>query len=101
MRGKEMSYLHCHNCDWEQDDFYSIDGYNPAKSLADWNEILCGERLSERMNGDGKTFREAIAQDYEKFARRIRNMKWVTWEQWKAEPIKVCPKCGSRNLDID
>lgn len=34
-----MAYAHCHNCGWEQDDFWSKD-YNPLKSLLDWEGML-------------------------------------------------------------
>ena len=107
-----MAFLHCHNCDWEQDDFYSVDGYSPAYYLKSWNDYLCGEKLHKideqftdnagwlKENGPITT-REVIARQYEKFARRIRTMKWITWEQFKAEPNKVCPECGSSDLDID
>jgi len=43
-----MAYLHCHNCDWAQDDFYSVDGYNPPSSLKSLNKTLCEENLDEQ-----------------------------------------------------
>jgi len=106
-----MAYLHCHNCDWEQDDFYSKT-YNPASSLTHWNDYLFGSRSNEidRQFTDDSgfleefgplTIREVIARAFEKTAQDIRNMKWLTYEQWKDEPNKVCPKCGSSELDID
>lgn len=107
-----MAFLHCHNCDWEQDDFYDEKGYNPAEYLKSWNNFLCGKdvnRIDDQFSADSEfiyengliTTREVIAREYEKFARRIRNMTWITWEQWKAESNKICPVCGSHNLDID
>lgn len=27
-----MAYLHCHGCGWQQDDFWSEDGYNPFRN---------------------------------------------------------------------
>jgi len=104
-----MAYVHCHSCDWSQDDFYSPDGYIPAKSLADWNDSLCGDKLDEQFTDDALfvkengpiTTREVIARDYEKFAQRIRDMKWVTEEQYRNDPYKVCPKCGEESLDVD
>lgn len=104
-----MAFLHCHNCDWEQDDFYSETAYNPAKYLLGWNKYLCGNKIDEQFSDDADylrrngpiSTREVIARQYEKFAKRIREMKWITWEQWNQEPNKVCPKCGSDNLDID
>jgi len=105
-----MAYVHCHLCGWSQDDFYSPDGYNPIKVLKDWNDALFGPKLDKQFTDDSTfvrengsiTTREVIAREYEKMASRIRNMKWVTWEEYKQDPNKVCPKCQSANhLDID
>lgn len=107
-----MAYLHCHtkNCGWEQDDFYSVDGYNPIMYLKNWMEDLCGDDIDKpftddalflRQNGN-MTTREVIAREFDKYAKRIREMKWVTYEQWKRDKDSaVCPKCGERNFDID
>jgi C4-type Zn-finger protein len=43
-----MSYLHCHSCNWRQDDFYSVDGYNPAKYLKSWMKSLCEDDLDKQ-----------------------------------------------------
>lgn len=108
-----MAFLHCHSCNWSQDDFYSPDGYNPASCLASWNDHLCGDKadkIDELFTDDAEflaengpiTTREVLAREYEKFARRIREMKWITWEHWQREKdVAVCPKCGARNFDID
>ena len=104
-----MAYLHCHSCDWAQDDFYSKTGYNPAKYLLTWNDLLCGDELDKQFtdyaefikeNGNITT-REVIAREYESFAKRIREMKWVTYESFQNDPNKLCPNCGSKDLDID
>lgn len=106
-----MAFLHCHNCDWEQDDFYD-ENYNPQESLEHWNEFLFGERkhrLDQQFTDDSEflhrygpiTTREVIAKEYEKFANRIRTMKWITFDDFKNDPNKTCPKCGSDKLDID
>ena len=105
-----MAYLHCHKCGWQQDDFYSQNGYNPAKYLEGWNKQLLGDDIDKQFTTDAQclrdngplTVREVLARQYEKFARRIREMKWITWEQWKKETNKICPKCGSLDhFDID
>lgn len=106
-----MAYLHCHSCGWQQDDFYD-EHYNPAISLSDWNDNLFGEKrhkLDKQFTDDAFfvkengpiTTREVIARAYEKYARRIRNIKWVTYEDFKNDPDKKCPECGSEDLDID
>jgi len=108
-----MAYLYCHSCDWEQDDFYH-NGYNPALYLASWNGYLFGKqfhRLDEPFSEDEQfvkdngsiTTREVIAREFAKVAKRIRNMKWVTYASFKNTPDKdkICPNCGSKDLDID
>jgi hypothetical protein len=104
-----MAFIHCHVCGWSQDDFYSPTGYNPAKSLADWNNQLFSPKLDlpftddpefVKRNGNIST-REVVAREYEKYAKRIRTMKWITWEAFKADPYKVCPACDNTQLDID
>jgi hypothetical protein len=96
-----MAYLHCHACGWEQDDFYSPNGYNPAKYLSSWNHILFNADIDESFGNTSTTKREILAQQYEKFANNIRNMKWVTWDDFKEDPNKLCPKCGKSELDCD
>jgi len=106
-----MAYLHCHKCGWQQDDFYS-GSYNPAEYLLNWNEYLFGkhrDRLDLQFSDDAEflrengpiTTREVLARGFEKFARRIRNMKWITNEDFINDPNKICPRCGSDQLDID
>lgn len=105
-----MAFLHCHSCGWQQDDFYSVDGYNPASSLRDWMETLCSgdidkqfSNCSEFIADNGRiSTREVIAQEFEKYADRIRKMKWVTEEQWQKDKDNAyCPNCAARNFDID
>jgi len=108
-----MAFLHCESCDWQQDDFYEMDGYNPPKYLSSWNDSLCGKRsdkIDELFSKDSQflrefgpiSTREIIAKEYDKYAQRIRGMKWITREQWdRDKDTAVCPKCGDRNFDID
>lgn len=102
-------FLHCHDCGWSQDDFYSKNGYNPTSFLSSWNEALCSNKIDEQFTKDAEflrehgpiSLREVIAQEYEKYAKRIRSMKWITREQWQADPDKwKCPQCG-KQMDID
>jgi hypothetical protein len=110
-RRNKMSYVHCHNCDWSQDDFYH-EGYNPAKYLMSWNDFLFGkrhDRIDKQFSDDSNfvkengpiTAREVLARQYEEFAGRIRTMRWITHEDFINDPNKVCPKCKSDDLDID
>jgi hypothetical protein len=69
-----------------------------------YNKDLCGDIDRKIRVNDGKieiTMREHIASFYEDFARRIREMKWITVKEFYADQNKACPKCGSTNLVID
>jgi hypothetical protein len=98
-------FVCCNKCNWSQDDFYD-ETYNPAKWLKNWDNELFGEKRGELdklgMYDDRfLTTREVIARAYERFARRIREMQWVTYQDFQNEPNKVCPRCGADKLDID
>ena len=103
-----MAYLHCHNCGWSQDYFYSVDGYNPARCLKAWMEDLCSDSIDQDCKSsvgrgvDAITKRDVIVMAFEQYADRIRTMKWITEEQWKRDKdTAVCPDCGKRDLAID
>ena len=94
-------FISCKDCDWGQDDFYSI-SYNPAKFLSNYDEYLFGDKHGEINNKyDGKEMREIIADYYLKYSNRIRKMKWFTYEDFKKDPDKKCPKCSSTRLSLD
>lgn len=104
-----MAYLHCHACGWEQDDFWS-EGYNPIKSLADWQDSLLEKDIDGQFTDDSYfikehgniTLREVLAQEFEKGARRIRDMVYRTEQEFREKnPERNCPKCGKHDLDID
>lgn len=104
-----MAFLHCHSCGWEQDDFWD-EHYNPFTCILLWKDNLlspnrdrqftdCAEFL--RQYGPIST-REWIAREFERQARKIRNMLAPTWEEWKQiKDTVICPQCGRRNWDID
>jgi len=97
-----MSYLHCHSCNWSQDDFWSKDGYNPFRQdFIDWYKELLFKNTTKTDSGTLDT-REFIACELEKKAKLIRDMNIKTYKEW--ESIKgdwICPKCASKNWDID
>lgn len=108
-----MAYLHCHNCDWEQDDFWSKT-YNPIHCLLDDESDLLNKDLSGDMRMDrnfmkehgfvGKfvTVREYILFRIEQIKKRIIGMKYRTMEEYKkSNPERICPICKQQNLDID
>ena len=48
------------------------------------------------------TLREVIAQEASRAAKKIREMKYRTFEEFKAKnPEGICPICGEKDLDID
>jgi len=114
-----MAFLHCHNCGWEQDDFWAKDGYNPLNSLKDdiyldWlfqpkvhsdiefihNTGLPYEEDDEGPYVDG---RKMVAYVLRNHADLIENMVVRTDEEFQSiRDTFVCPKCGRGDqLDID
>lgn len=84
-------YVRCLDCDWEQDDFYSKNGYNPTKKIGDWVEMFF----------DGKVKKDIIVKALREYANDVENMKWMTYEEFKNDNNKTCPKCGSNNFRTD
>ncbi len=106
-----MAYLHCHNCHWQQDDFWD-EKYNPIRFLLNWEELLLGDKdkLDGSFTNDAQfirdhgviSSRELIARELEKHGRTIRNMKYRTNDEFKRlNPEKICPNCNQKELDID
>ena len=99
-----MSYLHCHKCGWSQDDFWD-ENYNPIRFLLNWENELLNEKFYQDFPNEERTYQEIIAQELERHANTIRNMKWRTHEEFKRDydiGIARCPSCGSLDkFDID
>lgn len=112
-----MAYLHCHNCDFSQDDFWH-EGYNPVTCFQDDLEDLLTGDLDATMETDSSwleeigwkaapeafTKRESILYHLEKqLAARIRGMVYRTEAEFrKNNPEMKCPECGQIGvLDID
>lgn len=103
-----MAFLHCHECDWEQDDFWSPNGYNPleAERMALLREDLfrkeiclgaCDDQPAEVLTGRQFVIRELI-----RIIKVIRAMAVPTLEEWeKVRHGWTCPSCGSTRWDID
>ena len=119
-----MAYLHCHSCDWSQDDFYTK-RYNPLTKI--WDDIkwlwkpkiislqqdivddLVGYThvpVLRWQDSDWSGYRffswNWLLLELVKDIRVAYRTKWWTWKSWKkARDTAVCPKCGDRNFDID
>ena len=110
-----MSYLHCHNCYWEQDDFWSEDGWNPfyKTNIDDLRNILReglkGEKIkldmyiAKDMNMDYEVvdgvayidFKDMLVWELDRMKNNILNMTWYTEAEFRGDPNPVCPQCGS------
>jgi hypothetical protein len=99
-----MAYLHCHNCDFSQDDFWSKDGYNPfGADFISWYKNLLFKEPDEFGPEPGKIkATEFVAQELERKATLIRGMVYRTEKEFRDKnPDWICPKCGKQQLDID
>ena len=113
-----MAYLHCHDCDWSQDDFYTKQ-YNPLTKIRDDIKWTIKPRILVFDTNEPKNMAKALWMpifykkgkvfswnwmlvEIERNIRSFFNMKWHTCEKWdKVRHKAECPKCGSRNFDID
>jgi hypothetical protein len=119
-----MAYLHCHNCDWSQDDFWNWKwtykfwkfrpfGYNPVSLIFDdisdyWKPRRIGmdswwiEEIKIRhKNGEVHSWVMLIWQ-IKRHIKRIFTMKVWTYKKWeKVRKTWVCPECKSNKWDID
>ena len=112
-----MAYAHCHNCGWQQDDWWSK-YYTPLdyEELKKLNEQLMTamEEPLQRMSAehDSKWLEEQfgvkhqvdvrvlVAMELERVAAKIRGMFFWTEEEFYAN--KHCPNCDSReHMDVD
>jgi len=117
-----MAYLHCHSCDWSQDDFWDWKwawkfwrhkalGYNPISSLIDCILTYSKPRYInydwEFANDYGfKTPKihswRMLLFEISRLYQQFTTMEWGTFKAWKKHKLlAICPKCGARNFDID
>lgn len=102
-----MAYLHCHNCGWSQDDFWSED-YNPLNNdVIRWlGEALMRDTIESdegpRVGVIEIDSRMFVSRALGRLRQKIRGMRWKTLEEWmKVKDTAVCPGCGNGDLDID
>ena len=115
-----MANVHCHSCDWGQDDFWSW-RYNIVRNILDdikkfwwpkqleYDEAYLKELkvkyrpiLKEGLGGLAVVFSwRMLARFLKKRWYQFWGMKWWTSKSFEKEKNRVCPKCGSSALDID
>lgn len=115
-----MAFLHCHNCGWSQDDFWSRNptAYHPFRP--DIVEHLRLSLFQDKFYSDKVWFEEAgiefeeddegaycpgqvyVAWRLQQMSHSILGMEWRTETEWIAVKDRaVCPSCGKRAWDID
>lgn len=102
-----MSYVHCHTCNWEQDDFWGR-RYNPIRFFL--KSELPNYIMPRMIDFDPKPYSYGRVFSWYvlwrlvvKWCRRVATQKWWTYNSWqKARKAGKggCPKCGS-GLCID
>ena len=123
-----MAYLHCHDCDWSQDDFWDFSfgkygywgisrklmwRYNPISCFLSYVFTKRGYWFPKRIDHDDFTAKECgwkrrdphswwlAWRGLKRTVRKFRTQEWWTHKAFEEEINKVCPKCNSTNLDID
>jgi len=88
-------YLHCHSCNWSQDDFWEWK----------WKGLLSFWKFKSRPFGYNpfSLLLQHIAVYFEikRIIKRIKHMRWWTYNSWLIETHPVCPECGDNNFGID
>lgn len=99
-----MSYVHCHGCNWSQDDFWSLRGYNPVRWFLKYD---IPQYIRPRMiNFDppphsyGRVFSwKVLGLRLWAWCRRMWTQHWWSRRSWIAALDRGeggCPKCGHR-----
>jgi hypothetical protein len=117
-----MAYLHCHSCDWSQDDFWNWKwtlkfwesrpfGYNPLSLII---EDFKRNIKPYYINVDPWFLKETgikstpvhswkmLLWNLKRHIKRLFTQRWWTYKSWlKDKDIAYCPCCGKRDFDID
>jgi len=126
-----MAYLHCHSCHWSQDDFWDFGlkvgrfggyfdfvrwpvrvgwGYNPFSLFLSyvseywWPRRMDHDQWFADECGWGRRDPHSwwlIWWQFRRMLRKLGDQRWRTYGDFKREPDKRCPRCGSDDLDID
>lgn len=123
-----MAYLHCHKCDFSQDDFWDFKpkfkkkfpfigfGYNPISYIICYigdywkpRRVQCDIEEIEYCKWKRRDpFSWWILWwEIKRIAKGFKRQKYWTYNSWQKAIKKNsgkwpnCPKCGTNNLDID
>lgn len=123
-----MAYLHCHSCDWSQDDFWTWKwkgflkfwkfssrpfGYNPLslflEDVATYYKprYIIMDSYWAKENGFNSNRIHSwifILRSMKNNIKRMIQQEWWTHETWYRKHAKgeaICPKCGADNFDVD
>jgi hypothetical protein len=116
-KDSDMAYLHCHNCAFSQDDFWSWGGYNPISFFIrneltyylkprriDYGEEWAKEEVWKRCDPHSWFL---LWNNFKSKLMRFFYQKWWTYKSWERAVERnngkwpACPKCGKHKLDID
>lgn len=107
-----MSQIHCHNCDWSQDDFWAWKwslkfwkfrafGYNPISLIIDDIRTF-GYPCYIYLDAGKKHSWGVLLKEIKRHTKRLFTQKWWTCKSWNKDDNKwICPKCKKKSLDID
>jgi hypothetical protein len=100
-----MSYIHCYKCGWDNDDFLTDYGGNKGMLTRifkwDLKNVIISDYTAHVKNKRLVALRHAW-EDIKRMYFLNFQQKYKTYEQFKKEnPNRLCPKCGTGNLDID
>lgn len=121
-----MAYVHCHNCDWSQDDFWDFSWgcygywhgwrYNPfslfLRYVGDywWPRVIefdVGWAEEQGWPSHHRHSWRLLWDQFVRIPRKFRKQKWWTYKVWERAIDRnvgkwpACPHCGAQALDID
>jgi hypothetical protein len=94
-----MAYIHCHNCNWQQDDFWSVGGYNPIRFFLTQDvpwlirpRIITFDKWVAKKNGWSNHRRFSwwvLWWEFKRMCLKFRRQYWWTWGAYKKRKIKT------------
>jgi len=112
-----MAYVYCKDCGWKQDDFWEWKwtwkfwkwrafGYNPIQCVVDEIKFWIIPRFVNYCVPPSGVVEKRFSwfimiEEIIKIIRRAKDMRWKTIKEFQLDKDKRCPRCGSKNLEID